>query len=936
MRITGRCVIALLPFMMAVAADPQPIVNGTEWTFDIAGTETYSSVLPSTVTKVIKTGEGQLTFTANSADFHGDVNINQGVVVATHFNALGRGTGTTGIVNMNTITVASGAQLRATFDADKSDGNTEGRGFRSYVVISGDGPDGTGAFFYDHAASDNIPRWLIYELRLAADASIGGGCNYLARTIDLNFNTLTIKTTEFTDFFYGFITNPGHITCENKVRVFGHTFNGGRTNLLELSATAALFRFTGANPINWSMLWSGTGKGTIECNDGGTDGTKNVIKGDVDVRGSQLSVWPNTNCGATFLGSLFADQGYFEKGNPGVFTLGGPTNRVTYFTVVGGTLNITNNLLTIASHLRQAGPATSTVRFENAGLVLMTNASCSVVSRYSQGHAPARLELAGNTDFRLTKDATCLDVGVRSLFGSTYDKAWGTVSIGAGASMSNNFAIGFNGRGAVYQKGGRVYWNVPVDRTGYIGYGEYAGYGYWGATNGTTTIPRLMLMAGGHADSTAFFVQRGGTTTFENEYFAVSCGGHGGVYLTGGANFTQTAGSTYMGYTSSAASGGDGTLTVDGAGTLFKAYWFVAMQNRTDFTTYINVNNGATFEANYIVNNFGASWTWPSDSKEYVSFDGGIWRTASSGGTLNAFHSNDRHEPDKFLCQKGGMTFDTRNATVNVNAPIEAPTGKTIKSITLPTDPTFTATTFIGPARIAITDTGSGVGATAFAPFNDDAKALRGDVIVTSRGTGYAAATTSVKVYSPDNDISWNCTFELEDAVSGGVMKYGAGRLAFKCANTYTGKTSVKEGWLDAGVAGSIQDGSSIEIAHGATLFISNALSVATIEGAGTLEGNNNQTVTVTDAIIINDADFNATNAFDIAANLVFGDDAKIRVSNIAALDETDARRVVVEAASITGTPALEGAESPWRLSFNSDRTQLFLGFHRGTLILLR
>ena len=121
--------------------------DGSILSFDVASgaTEKYSDMIPSTCTKVVKTGSGTIEVTGNSVDFHGNVEIKEGVVVATHMNALGRGTGSSGTTAPNTISVSKGAQLRATFHTDKSDGNTEGRGFRSIVEIAGDGPDGTGA-----------------------------------------------------------------------------------------------------------------------------------------------------------------------------------------------------------------------------------------------------------------------------------------------------------------------------------------------------------------------------------------------------------------------------------------------------------------------------------------------------------------------------------------------------------------------------------------------------------------------------------------------------------------------------------------------------------------------------------------------------------------------------------------------------------------------
>lgn len=198
-------------------------MDGTVLTFYVADgqSETYTEKIPSTCTKVIKTGKGMLTVSADSADFHGDAEIREGVVVAAHMNALGRGSGATGVDGVNTISVRDGAQLRATFAPDKSDGNAEGRGFRSIVEVAGDGPDGTGAFFYDRSSNPFIAYWLLWELRLAADASIGGNIAYSARTFDLSGKTLTVKTPAYLYFYYCRVVNPGHIAAENNVKLEG-------------------------------------------------------------------------------------------------------------------------------------------------------------------------------------------------------------------------------------------------------------------------------------------------------------------------------------------------------------------------------------------------------------------------------------------------------------------------------------------------------------------------------------------------------------------------------------------------------------------------------------------------------------------------------------------------------------------------------------------
>lgn len=926
--------LTILSFGIALSAGSalaDVSVSGDVMTFSVVNAETYSDVIPSGIAKVVKTGGGTLTLTGNSETYHGDVEIREGTVVAAHRNALGRGSGAAGTDSPNVIAVASGAQLRATFAADKDDGNAEGRGFRSIVKIAGAGPDGSGAFYYDRAAGGETPYWFVWELQLTADATVGGLCPWFVRRCDLQRHTLTVASPAGVRFWWCTIVNPGHLKMANACAIYGSTFDGGASNVIEMAATAEKLTFSGASPIDWSVYWPRAEKADIEANAGGDSGEANVVNGDFTYLGSQLAVWPlRTGDGkrhaVTFNGAVVCENGFLEKGGEGVLNLGGPSNVFTRLYVSDGELNVRHSQTNLASYLTIAGAAT--VRYTDAGLVAFTNASCQVFGRFANGSGPAELKVAGRTDFQLAKPRTYLSVGGLS----SGERTWGTLEIGAGASLSNNFSVGACGRGAVYQSGGSVYMTTPeAAYSSNLGRSEggHVGYGYWGLASGEITAPRYWWMAFG-AGSTAVFDQRGGTVTVEGEDLKLSVGGHGHMALSGGATFRQTAGSTYMGFTDNAAAvGGEATLTVSGVGTVFKPTWFVGMQNRREFTAFINVNDGGVFEAKSIVNSAGDGWTWPEGSKEYVSFDGGIWRAPANSGKPRLFNSVGRAEPDGFLCQRGGIVFDAgADAIMEVNAPLAAPTGKTLKAITLPTDETFRATRYIGPARIEIMDA-TGAGATAYAPFDDVEGRLRGDVVVTSRGTGYSGATV-VRVWSMDGDQSWVCGYELEDAVSGGVEKRGLGTLTFACANTYAGPTVVKEGLLWASVAGSMPNGQPLEVAAGATLGLSAPLSVTTLTGAGTVNGD----VTVSEALVVSAADFNAGKALTVNGSLEFAAGTKIRAVDLAAFDAETTRRPILSATTLVGLPELEGFDGNWRLKVRNGT--LSLGVRRGLAIVVR
>lgn len=934
-----KCAVCVMVSVVSLMLFGGVSLDGSVLTFDVAANthETYSETIPSTCTKVIKTGTGKLTVSGDNVDFHGNVEIREGIVIATHMNALGRGSGTMGTTGINTISVSEGAQLRATFAPDKSDGNPEGRGFRSIVDIAGDGPDGSGAFYYERESNPFNAYWFIWELRLADDASIGGNISYSARTFNLNQKTLTVKTPAYLFLYYGYVKNPGDMITLNNIRIFGSTVEGTSDNVLTLGESSSVLYLSGANPLAWSVLWNNSGNCTIETSSGGANGTQNVFKGPFTCNGSLLTLWPATaDRGITFAGGFTMRNGYLNIGGNGKVCFSGPTNAVKYVTMSGVSFEVDGTDLFTASHIQANGGAN--IRFNNAGDVVMTNSSTQLRSRRTRGEPPTRMTLSGNTRFKNKKDDIYLHAGMSLDFGSGIEKTWGTVSLGDGVTMSNNFSVGFNGWGAVYQSGGEVYWNsISRANSGIIGCGVNGGYGYWGMDGGTLAIPHFITIGGDSADSTGFFVQRGGTVRLTGEDLKLSTRGHAVFYVGNGASFSQTAGSTYMGFTDGTqGTGGDAVLTVDGMGSVFSAAWFVGVQNRQNFTSYLNVNDGGAFETFYIVNQAGADWKWPEGTKQYVSFNGGIWRNpAGRDGKHNMFHSVDRCEPDRLLCHKKGAIFDTRTSNLNLNVPITAPEGKVFKSITLPDSVDFLAVTNIGPMRISIS--GSGVGATAFAPFDNANGRIRGDVLITSPGTGYSESDTVVKVWNDDGTKSWDCAFELEEATSGGITKLGTGVLNLECVNTYGGKTSIKQGRLEMQVAGAIPDGLPLEIAAGATLTLSNNLSVTTLEGAGRTIGGSDKSLTVTESFVLGAENLSSGGALSVEGNLIFAEGATIDVSDVELLESAPKKNVFVTAGYIWGNPAVTGGfGGKWRVSRNAAGTSLTLRYIRGTAFVIR
>ena len=941
-----KAISVLFAYSIATAGFAGPSYEGSVLTFDVAesAAETYSDTIPLDCTKVVKTGLGKLTMTGNSVDFHGDVEIQEGVVVATHMNALGRGTGSAGVDTLNTISVAKGAQLRATFLSDMSD-NPQGRGFRSIIKIAGDGPDGNGAFYYTPADTTTLPYWFVWKLVLTDDASIGGTANYFARSLDLNSKTLTVDMKSMLHFYWTVaIDNPGSIVTKVTPKFHGTSakrFKGSDDNKLVLKESADKIYFYGDYPIDWSVLWERLSAGTIEIPLGGADGSRNAVNGNFDFLGRSLTIWPQINCGVSFNGN-FAVAGDITTGGSGTIYWNGLTNSMRTVTFNAGKSIISGADSFVATRFILDGGAD--VVFDNVKSVKLTNTTTAVRSRISTGYKPARISLKGNTSFSVLDSSAYLHMGLYTEYSSAIGKepTWGVFSLEDGCSVSNNISLGYSGIGALYQYGGEVWWEINERKnSGYIGCGHDGGYGYYGMSGGKLTVPRFWLMAGDSTNSTAFYVQKGGVAVLKGEDLKLSTKGRAHFYVGNGAKFTQEAGSTYMGYAaqdSTDLANGEAVMTVDGEGSEISTYWHVGMQLRTNFVSNININNGGVYETYYIVNNFGAGWRWPEGSKQYVSFNGGIWRNPPNRTSRHNFFStsetSDRCAPDGFFCHKGGATFDTRNSHLVLNVPLTKPMGKVIKSVTLPTDVDFVAMTNIGPLRISFE--GSGVGATAFAPFDDVEERLAGNVEITSPGSGYSEDTV-VKVYSHDEKKSWLCTYELEDASSGGLTKLGTGQLDLACVNTYQGKTSVKQGTLKMTVAQAIPDGNALEVASGAKFSLMGDLSVSTLEGAGSVVGGNSNTIAVTDSFVVGTDNLRENGGLSVEGNLVFADNTTIDIADAELLASAPKKVVLATAANIAGNPSISADfGGRWAVSKNAAGTKLTLRYIHGTTVVFR
>ena len=370
---------------------------------------------------------------------------------------------------------------------------------------------------------------------------------------------------------------------------------------------------------------------------------------------------------------------------------------------------------------------------------------------------------------------------------------WGLMKIYNDTTVTNDISIGYNsGLGAIHQSGARskVYTRATTSNDGYIGYGAKGGYGYWGLSEGTAEV-YAHTTVGLHTNSVGFITVRGGGLfKMLNSSWKFSKGGHAELYVEDG---TFDAGSTFTfgSQDYSDTTGGQAVITADGSNSLIKLGGTTYFQWRTNFWSQVNVRNGGTVQLKTLTARNGIGLSQEGLSESFVSFDGGTIRLTSDAVNVFGNATTHTYDPTAVTVFAGGATIETEAANAIWSPPLVRPTGKSILSVTLPTE-VLTSTNALGPMRISIS--GAGHGATAIADYEDATYRTKG-VIVTSPGYGYDDETT-VTIDRWDRKATIPCTCTLGEVASGGFTKKGGGKLTLGGANTYGGATRLEGGTL--------------------------------------------------------------------------------------------------------------------------------------------
>ena len=356
--------------------------------------------------------------------------------------------------------------------------------------------------------------------------------------------------------------------------------------------------------------------------------------------------------------------------------------------------------------------------------------------------------------------------------------------------------------------------------------------------------------------SNVAFLQCGGEVALTSGVIAIGGAGTTIYHQSGGTNISYIGKAKRVGMSSN---GGATEFSLSGANTLFKTDYFEIGSRSVASTNIVNLMDGATLAARRFLRYEDTA----AGTSVLANSDGGVLKIMFGYGFNNAGPSEaafSGRNPDHFVLHKNGLVLDSSETTddiVQLPLKFEAPTGKSIATITLPTDSTFAAAVYKAPARIVFE--GAGWGASAYAEYDRSTKRLTG-VRIFSGGCDYDA-TTRVYVESPDRSARYECTYTLADAVGGPLVKRGWRRIDMYAINTYSGGTVVESGALRGMNPGSIPNNAPVRVAADATLDLNgNPLVATTLAGLGRIEGG----VTVTDAVEVTCAEL-----FDAAGHLI-------------------------------------------------------------------
>lgn len=825
------------------------VVTITAGTYD-------EGTLPASA-KLVKTGPGEAIIAVDSPDFAGETEVREGTLTLTTHAALGPvGKDATG----GDVAVLDGATLCLAWPGVRQN---ESLWTRRTVSVAGTGVGGAGAIRVEPSTSGSLNDRLFGTLRLTGDARISAMARWgFDGALEMNGHTLTHGGAGGTMVYLGKFVGPGNVIAEgNGTFLQSVSFEG-------FDGEDVARTFTVLPKVNVT-LWQ----------------VKNPIPFDFTLRGGK-------DAAGNFLtpGRLYPTSGASRELNviTGNVTLPEPAelnNAVyelpsaatgTYMTWAGKTVQ--NSLLVYrVGTLVLSGP------FEGAATPSLTHA------RRLQLASGGNLVVADGADMRNVNPyvygdggSVLIEGGSLSLTGFNLSETAGSLSAparmtGGQVTLSSDLRVVGGGRlGSFYLDGGEfVYSNALY-----------------------TCI---------NPDGVGFLVQRGGRLA-ASEVGGVTCFGILGRSVfcqDGGTNETAMAngwGSVCLGRNpKKTAEAGEQTLSIRGAGTLFKTDRLrFDDDDLGDRSLNLSVSDGGVLSVRRLFRSISRTTETAHRHDTSLYFDGGVLEIRQPNGLVDVEPSSEdfySRDPDRLVVGPKGLVFDTAACTNADAGPVYAtipfdfskPVGKGLARITLPETDDFRALAYKGPAWIAVD--GDGVGAAAFADWDFATSSLV--VRITNPGCGYTAEKTTVRILSPDLTAWHACGFELEEQASGPVEVRGAGGVALYGTNTFAALVVSKGSRLRASGARSVPAGVDATV-RGTLDVMTNDVTVASLAGDGAVEGSTGRvTLSAGGEIRVRVSELLADGATPLRVNvpLTLSEGAKVVVEDPENLPERIARR---------------------------------------------
>ena len=500
------------------------------------------------------------------------------------------------------------------------------------------------------------------------------------------------------------------------------------------------------------------------------------------------------------------------------------------------------------------------------------------------------------------------------------------------------------GNGAVYMTGGKVSRAPAIGTDLAFSLGRVANaYGYFNMSGGNLTITRIQTGASSSgSNSVGMFRMTGGTVTFP-DYILLARGVStlSAFTLDGGIIYhTNALNNISIGY-----EGGRGELNITGGALESFGRPLTVRQNANSPTGIVNLCAGALS-----IDAFQNT----APGVALLNFMGGTLKSGANSAVFIPVSMTGVYNYGSFGSYAGGAVIDTLSRTNTVMAPIRAPTGNGVYSITLATQ----GSGYIGEPYVAISGT-DGLGATAVANMTDDGLGSNtfkvASVTITCPGVNYAAIPTVSFVGGGTYAVAPTVdTVTLSPSTSGGLKKLGAGTLTLTAANTYTGMTTVSGGTLKLGATNALVSNAQITLAGG-TLDLSGFTVTNIVSGIGTITNGTVQTVLSpagegvigTDTLTLKSATLRGTYIADVAAGgssdliAVQGNinlsGLAFQIVNTANLSRTNTYTILTCTGSLTGTFSSNNLpeNSRWRVVYLPTGT-VNLVYNQGTLIRLR